>query len=83
MVTIGAVRISINEVRSSHTCFTVWILDSGVTNHCSGNRSLFPETLKKVNEFVNTVSEETLTVENLEDITIPLSNGDTVFSHRM
>ena len=76
LIRIGMVNISVNEIYTFHICITMWILDSGVTHHCFGNRSLFPKTLKKVNDRASTASGEVLSVEGLGDITIPLSNGD-------
>lgn len=75
---IGLVQVSINKVYSTHSSPNTWILDSGATHHCSGNRSLFPKHLKKVNDKANTASGETLNVGGLGNITIPLPNGDPI-----
>ena len=69
-VHIEIVQISINKMISNRFSFSIWILDFGVTHHCSDNRELFSEQLKRINDIANTANDETLNVENLDNIII-------------
>ena len=75
---IDTIEMSINRLRSNHFSSSIWILDFEITHHCSNNRSLFLKHLKKINDIVNTASDETLNVENLNNIVIVLSNKKTL-----
>ena len=70
------INISVNKIYTFYICITVWILNSNVTYYCFDNRNLFFKILKKVNDRVNTTSDEILNVEKLDDIIISLLNDD-------
>ena len=77
MVHINAVGLALHEVYTSHLQEEVWIMDSGATHHCSGNRSLFP-SMKKVNDRANTASGEVLAVEGIGSVVLPMPNRDSI-----
>ena len=70
--------MSINRIFSSHFSSFIWIFDFEIIYHCSNNKSLFSKQLKKVNDIVNTTSDETFNVEDLNNITILFSSKKTL-----
>ena len=67
-------EIRLNKMYVHTVGYGVWILDSGATHHCTGNKALFSK-LKPVNEVANTASGEKLAVEGVGIIPVHLPNG--------
>ena len=70
---IASVKISINGLMASH-CGS-YILDSGATHHCSGNKALF-KNLRATHEVAKTANGEVLNIEAINNIEILLPNNE-------
>ena len=70
---IASVKIFINGLMTSH-CDS-YILDSEATHHCSNNKALF-KNLRATHEVAKTASGEVLNIEAINNIKIPLPNGE-------
>ena len=73
LVNFNAIELTIDRLLDPSA--NIWILDSGATQHCSSNKSLFRD-LRPANDVARTASGEILRVEVIGNVPIELPNGE-------
>ena len=72
---INKLEVRLNKLYVFTASSGLWILDSGATNHCTGNKALF-EKLQSVNETARTASGELLPIKGIGPVRLNLANND-------